>query len=128
MPLDRVNGERIEGMNGPSIPVDARKLAEMTNLVTEYKVKAKFNYRTKKRPIFDDAVAHAIDAFKEAGALYPVRFDEDDVLVQVHPAEKKVSVMFQRKIAGHDYYVTRLYDLPTPVMESLLEGKRVVMH
>jgi hypothetical protein len=128
MPLNRESGERLEGLNGQHIVIDYHRLAEMTNLLTEYKVKKKFGYATKQRTLFDDAVAHAVDAFKEAGALYPVRIDDEDVLVQVYPSERVVAVLFQRKIAGNDHYVTRLYDLPPPIIKDLLEGKKVVTH
>jgi hypothetical protein len=128
MPLNRDLGERLEGLNGPHIVIDYRKLAGMTNLLTEYKVKKKFGYATKQRTLFDDAVAHAVDAFKEAGALYPVRIDDEDVLVQVYPSERVVAVVFQRKIAGSEYFVSRTYDLPPPVINDLLDGKKVVTH
>jgi hypothetical protein len=128
MPLNRDLGERLEGLNGPHIVIDYRKLAGMTNLLTEYKVKKKFGYATKQRTLFDDAVAHAVDAFKEAGALYPVRIDDEDVLVQVYPSERVVAVVFQRKIAGNEYFVSRTYDLPPPVISDLLDGKKVVTH
>lgn len=128
MPLNRETGERLEGLEGQHIVIDYRKLAGMTNLLTEYKVKKKFGYAKKMRTLFDDAVAHAVEAFKEAGALYPVRIDDEDVLVQVYPSEFVVAVIFQRKIAGNDHYVTRTYDLPPPVISDLVEGKKVVMH
>jgi hypothetical protein len=128
MPLNRDLGERLEGLNGPHIVIDYRKLAAMTNLQTEYKVKKKFGYATKQRTLFDDAVAHAVDAFKEAGALYPVRIDDEDVLVQIYPSERVVAIVFQRKIAGNEYFVSRTYDLPPPVISDLLEGRKVVTH
>jgi hypothetical protein len=121
-------GERLDGLDGPFVPIDYRRLAAMTNLQTEYKVKKKFGYATKTRTLFDDAVAHAVDAFKEAGALYPVRIDDEDVLVQVYPSDRVVAVLFQRKIAGQEYFVTRTYDLPPPVISDLLDGKKVVTH
>lgn len=128
MPFDRTNGERLEGLHSQHVVIDYRKLAGMTNLLTEYKVKKKFGYGTKMRTLFDDAVAHAVEAFKEAGALFPVRIDDEDVLVQVYPSEFVVAIVFQRKIAGQEYFVSRTYDLPPPVISDLLEGKKVVTH
>ena len=128
MPLDRVSGEVIEGFAGSMhVVIAPRLLAEMTNLKTEYQVKSKFRTITKQRAVFDDAVAHALDAFAAEGALRPIRFDETSVLVQVYPKERKVAVLFQRMIAGKEFFVTRVYDLPQPVMESLLSasGKSV---
>lgn len=128
MPFDPVRGERLEGLEGQYIVIDYRKLADMTNLLTEYKVKKKFGYATKHRTLFDDAVAHAVEAFKEAGALYPVRIDDEDVIVQVYPSEGVVAVVFQRRIAGQEYFVPRTYNLPPAVISDLLEGKKVVTH
>ena len=121
MPLDRTNGEVLDGLPASMhIVVAARELANLSNVLTPYTVKSKFRTIQKVRPVFDDAVAHALEAFKAAGALSPVRFDEDSVLVQVYPKDRKVAVIFQRTIAGKDHYLTRIYDLPPPVIESLL--------
>ena len=132
MPLDRVNGEVLDGLPASMhIVVNARHLASLSQLTTTYKIKnKKFGYRSARRPVFDDAVAHALEAFKAAGALFPVRFDEDDVLVQVYPKDFKVAIVFQRRIAGADQYVSRVYDLPAPVMSSLLAttGKTIREH
>ena len=122
MSLDRANGEVLDGLPASMyVRVEARELANLTNVKTECKIKKKFGFRTAQRPIFDDAVAFAIEGFASAGALRPIRFDEDDVLVQVYPKDMKVAVIFQRRVAGEDWYVSRVYDLPKPVIESLLE-------
>ena len=131
MPLDRTNGEVIDGFYGSvHVVISARALAEMSNVQTEYMVKSKFRTVAKRRPIFDDAVAHAIAAYAEAGALRPIRFNDDDVLVQVYPKQRQVAVMFQRMVAGKEMFVTRFYDLPQPVVESLLSksGQAVREH
>lgn len=131
MPLDCTNGEVIDGYVGSMhVVVSARALAEMPNLQTEYQAKRKFGTVTKRRSVFEDAVAHALDAYRAAGALYPIRFDDDDVLVQVYPKQKQVAVMFQRMVAGKEMFVTRFYDLPQPVVDSLLStaGKAVREH
>ena len=129
MPLDRINGEVLDGLNASMhIVIEPRHLAAMTRYTTTYKIKnKKFGWRDARRPVFDDAVAHAVDAFKDAGALFPVRFDETAVLVQVYPKDHKVAVIVQRKIINDDHYVTRIYDAPRPVVESLLAaaGKKM---
>jgi hypothetical protein len=131
MPLDRHNGEVLDGlMAGAHVVIEARHLASLSNYHTEYQGKHKFiAASTKKptRPVFDDAVANAIAAFADKGALHPVRFNEDDVVVQVYPKDLKVAVIFQRAIAGEVHYAPSYYDLPKPVLDALLEasGKRV---
>lgn len=131
MALDRANGEVIDGFSGSMhVVISPRVLANMSNLLTTYEEKSKFRTVTKRRPVFDDAVAHAVEAFAAAGALRPIRIDEGSVLVQVYPKEKKVAVLFQRFIAGTERFVTRTYDLPQPVLDELLEsaGTAVRMH
>lgn len=121
MPLDRVHGEVLEGLPASMhVVVSPRHLADMNNLLVPYLKKKKFGHEEKVRPLFDDAVQHALDAFKAAGALSPVRFDEDDCLVQVYPKEGLVAVIFQRMIVGETKYVIRTYPLPEPVIQSLL--------
>ena len=123
MPLDRINGEVLDGLQASlHVVVEPRHVAAMNTLVVPYKTKnKKFGHTTRRRPLFDDAVAHAVEAFKDAGALFPVRFDETALLCQVYPKERIVTVTFQRKIAGEDHYVTRTYEqIPGSAIEALL--------
>lgn len=131
MPFDRENGERLEGYERSlHVVIEPRVLAEMSNFRTMYETKGKFRKRMNHRPVFDDAVAHAIAAFAEKGALRPIRFNEDDVLVQVYPRELQVAVMFQRMIAGKEYFAVRTYPVPAPILDSLLvaAGKALTQH
>lgn len=130
MPLNREHGEVLDGlpdgMNAQAfVVIEPRVVANLTRYQTEYEPKTtKFirrNARKPSRPVFEDAVAFAIDAFKAKGALFPVRFDEDDVLVQAYPQELKIIITFQRDIAGLTHYVTRHYPCPAPVMQALIE-------
>lgn len=123
MPFDSINGEVIEGLDASAhVVVDWRRLAEMGNLLVEHKTKPKFRVITERRPLFADAWAHAADAFARAGALLPIVFDPSGVMAQVYPKERKVAVIFQRKIADGWQYVTRFYDLPYMVIQQLLEA------
>lgn len=130
-PLDRVNGEVLDGLDASMhVVVEPRCLAEMTNLTTAYQQKRRFGSITKHRPVFDDAVVYAIEAFAAAGALRPIRFNEGSVLVQVYPKERKIAVVFQRAIAAEAEvrFVTRIYHgIPQVVIDSLLtnSGKQV---
>ena len=131
MPLDRENGETLGGLRAvPHVVVETRLLANLTNFMCEYTPKKKFmtaNAKRAARPVFADAVANAIEAFAAKGALRPIRFGDDDVLVQVYPGDLKVAVIFQRRIAGTVYYAPSYYDLPKPVLDALLEasGKKL---
>ena len=123
MPLDRINGEVLDGLQASlHVVVAPRHVAAMNTLQVSYKTKnKKFGWTTRHRPLFDDAVAYAVDGFKDAGALFPVRFDETCVLCQVYPKERAVTVTFQRKIVDQDHYVTRVYEqIPKSAIESLL--------
>ena len=135
MPLDRDNGEVLAGLNaGLHVAIPPRALASLTQYRTEYvPPTAKFitaSTRKASRPVFDDAVANALAAFKAKGALSPVRFDEDDVLVQAYPKDLKLAVIVQRSIAGVVHYAPSYYDLPKPVLDALLAaaGKSVREH
>lgn len=121
MPLDRGIGEVLEGLPASMhVVVEPRHLASMSNLMVPYLEKRKFRSVEKVRPLFDDAVAYAIDAFANAGALRPIKFDETSVLCQVYPKDFKVAIVFQRDVAGETRYVSRIYDLPPVVIDSLL--------
>jgi hypothetical protein len=131
MPLDRVNGEVLEGLPASMhVVIDHRHLAEMNNLLVEYDIPGKFRARKGKRPLFDDALSIARARFIEAGALLPVSFDESSILVQVYPKELKLAVVVCRPIAGKEHFVVRDYELPRPVIQSLINaaGKKPREH
>lgn len=154
MPLDRVNGEVIEGLEASlHIVVPHRYLAAMSGVQVEFDAPGKFRPIKKQRQIFTDAAAIAAEAFQKAGAMLPttlmtsslrtanlpgvnalssIGLDESGVLVQVYPFDGKIAVIFCRKIGQvegepKDHYVTRQYDVPRAVIESLLNaaGKKM---
>lgn len=112
------------------VVVAARHLAEMTNVLAEYQIRHGMRTITKRRPIFEDAMAIARERFAEAGALLPVILDESGTLVQVYPKELKVAVIVMRPIAGKEHFVVRDYDLPKPAIDALLNaaGKKLTQH
>lgn len=154
MPLDRANGEVIEGLEASlHIVIPHRYLAAMTNVQVEFERPGKFRPVKGQRQIFTDAAAIAAEAFQKAGAILPttlmpgalrtaslsgvaalstIGLDESGVLVQVYPFDAKIAVVFCRKIgrpdgAPEDHYVTRQYDVPREVIEALLNaaGKKM---
>lgn len=70
-------------------------------------------------PHFQEAAQQAAIAFREAGAMLPIRIEEDDVVVQEYPALNKVVFLFQRRIAGKEKFVERTYDLSEPFVAAL---------
>lgn len=124
MPLDRQKGEELDGLDGEHIVIDYRHLASLSNVVTEYQVPHPFKRIVRKRPIFDDALAVAGECFAEAGALIPVVMDESQILAQLYPEEMKVAIIVGRTIAGEERYVVRCYDVPSSVMDTLLQTAR----
>ena len=131
MALDIENGETFTNLRaGPHVVIPPRLVAGLSNYTTEYARKSKFVTSSAKkayRPVFDDAVAKAGEYFLKRGALAPVRFNEDDVLVQAYPSDLKLAVVFRRSIAGTVELCSLFYDLPKPVLDALIEaaGKKV---
>lgn len=133
MPLDRRNGEVLDGLPpSPHIQLDFKHLAALSNYTVAYDAAPKFRLvgvdYTKKRPVYEDALAGAEQAFLSKGALAPVKFDNSGILVQVYPKLSMLFVIFMRPIAGEEYYhVSNPYHAPQPVMLSLLAeaGKKM---
>jgi hypothetical protein len=128
MPLDRTNGEVLDGLPpSPHITFDFKHLASLSNYTTSYEDAPKFklpgvNY-TKKRPVYEDALAKAEAAFLASGALAPVRFDNSGILVQVYPKLDMLFVIFMRRVAGEErYHVSDPYHAPLPIVLSLLSA------
>jgi len=97
--LDHNNGERIEGLPERYVVAPADRWTDS--------------------PLFADAVKHAVDAFMQAGALRPIFFGADDILVQEYPDTRQVAFIFARKIAGKPYYYPFVYDLPDDMVAQL---------
>ena len=133
MPLDRHNGEVLDGLPpSPHIPLDFKHLAALSNYTVTYEAAPKFKLAgvsySKKRPVYEDALARAEEAFLAKGALAPVKFDNSGILVQVYPKMDMLFVIFMRPIAGAEYYhVSDPYHAPPPVILSLLAeaGKKM---
>lgn len=134
MPLDRINGEVLDGLPpSPHIALDFKHLAALSNYTTSYEDAPKFKlpgaeYAKKKRPVYEDALARAEAAFLAKGALAPIRFDNSGILVQVYPKLDMLFVIFMRPIAGVEHFhVSDPYHAPPPLVLSLLAeaGKKM---
>lgn len=132
MPLHRDAGEpHPEGLQHRVVPVS--KYKELENLRVPYETTTGKQFKTPiiiSRPIYEDAVARARDAFEEAGAIFgntrlSNSFPEDAILVQEYPSEGKVEFIFARKVAGEEMFV-RIppYTLPPDVVGWLKATNR----
>lgn len=104
MPLDKENGEHIEGLG----PHDA--IAPV--------------HKWYEAGLVQDAANQAADAFAAAGALLPVTFREDDILIQEYHHQQTVVILFQKRVNGRELYYHYTYELPSAVVADLaLTGK-----
>ncbi len=75
--------------------------------------------RWASTPLYAQAEKHAAEAFFAAGALAPLYFRDDDVLVQEYPSQRKLAFLFQRKIAGKEHFYPYVFDLPDDMVAQL---------
>lgn len=101
MPLDRENGEIIDGL-GRNYAIAPLAKWEPTGAL-------------------DVAAQHAASAFIAAGALRgKIRFHESDILIQEYHDQNKVAFVFQRHVAGAEMFVPYVFDLPEKMVKELV--------
>lgn len=101
MPLNRIQGEHIEGLG------------------EKYRVVP--NCKWRETPQFEEAAKAAEQAFLNSGVLWPVSFDDDEVLTQEYPEERILAFIFLKNIRG----VESLYPYPRRLPGSLVRELRV---
>lgn len=102
--LDRVNGEEI-GKLGRQFHIDP--LAKWSDTV-----------------LWDEAIKKAKAAFLKKGALLPIVFDEQSVLIQVYPAQGRIAFIFARKVAGAEHFLPVVMQLdPSAVNQLKMAGR-----
>lgn len=69
--------------------------------------------------MLETAAQHAADKFVEVGALRPIKFMEDDVVVQEFHTIGKLVFTFQKKIRGAEYYVPYEFQITPDVASQL---------
>ena len=111
MPLDHVNGERVEGMDSVYVVAPFAKYAEQTRLtaIVEETHGKKFKRKRKvEKPIVEVAMKYAAEAFKKAGltALGTI-----DILALEYPRTSCLCFIFCARINGEDRYVTAPFQL-----------------
>lgn len=70
-------------------------------------------------PLFADAAKHAAAAFAQSGALQPIFFSAEDILVQEYPDTCQVCFLFARKIAGKPHFYPFVFDLSPEMVAHL---------
>lgn len=112
MPLDHVNGERVDGMDLVYRIVPIEKYQQLPGLTTlvEKTVGTAFKKKTVESvPILKAATDYAMIAFKNSGApAGPLHYD---VLCQEYPAVNRVCFVFCAKIFGRELYVPAPFQL-----------------
>ena len=105
MPLDMVNGEPNPEFGSFRI-VPTRKWDE-----TEF---------------FHHAAQGAAQAFMASGAMWPVHFNEAEILCQEYLRAGKLEFVFFKQIGGEDYYYRHHWDLdehPDLIAELVTDGR-----
>lgn len=96
---------------------DLAKWKSLTNFVVDYEDTSDYwRPRIKKRSIFMDAVAKAIDYFDKAGCLHPIIFTDDAIEVHAHPKTYRVVFLFKRSVAGSPKECAVDYPLTPPMI------------
>jgi hypothetical protein len=109
MPLDHVNGERIEGMDSFYVVAPFEKYADQSRLTAKVKEVRKFKRdRVVEKPIVAVAMEHAQQAFAEIGLP---RGSEVDILVQEYSRVGVLLFLFCARLNGTDYYVKAPFQL-----------------
>ncbi len=106
MPLNRETGEPLP--IGRSRPVPAAKYRELTEVRVPYLYEEGKQFKSTReglRPMYLDAITRAADAFKREGAMLPISFPEDAILVHEYPDAGLVEFVFAREVAGKELYV-----------------------
>lgn len=69
-------------------------------------------------PFMETACQHAAGIFKASGALSPVRFFEDEILIQEYPVSRRLLFLFCKRVNGNDLYTHYVFDLSPAVIEQ----------
>jgi hypothetical protein len=102
--LDRVNGEVI-GTLGRNYVIDPL-------------------WKWTDTAMWSEATKRAVAAFLKKGAILPISFDEQSVLIQVYPDQGRIAFVFARNVAGAQCYVPVVIVLgPNEVAQLKMAGR-----
>lgn len=123
MPLNKITGEKIEGMDPIFRVVDVAKYKNkprLTTIVKEWTGKQFKSEVDVERPLWVAALGHAQIAYFNAGARPPLSYD---VTCQEYPLTNEVAFIFCARVNGEDYYVPAVFVLsPQQIAELTLSG------
>jgi hypothetical protein len=123
MPLNKITGETIEGLDPIFRVVSADKYKALPRLTTIVREATGKQFKTEvevERPIWEAALGHAQIAYWNAGAAPPLRYD---VTVQEYPRTGQVAFLFCARVGGEELYVPAVFALsPQQVAELTLAG------
>lgn len=77
------------------------------------------NSKWRESRLFEEAANRAAAAFLKSGALWPITFDEHEVLVQEYPSDNKIVVLFSKKIRGREELYPWVWELPPQAVKEL---------
>jgi hypothetical protein len=132
MPLDKARGEVLEGYEGKAfIVLPVSLIADMNQILVPYLKPGKLGQKAQGvRPLFEDAMAKAADAFAAKGLLVPVARDESAILIQLYPHQKQLVFVVARMLNGEEHFTSPIsYELPQPVFNQIVAAaKRALLH
>ncbi len=99
MPLDRIKGEVIDGLG--------------------HKYRVVPNGKWRDSQLFEEAAGRAARAFLKSGALWPVTFDDMEVITQEYPADHKIAIVFLKQVRGKETLYPWVWELPMPMVKEL---------
>lgn len=103
--LDRVNGEKLQGMGDEYVVVPVQKWRDTS--------------------FWAIAMAKAAESFVAAGAMLPVHIGDDQVVVQeYHGRKPALAFIFGRTIAGEPHYHPHVFDLSPAIIAELTTAGR----
>lgn len=102
---------------GPIQPLDRHKGEVIGALGHGYRVVPLSNWMDTPFPNL--ACERAVKAFRRKGALEPIRFRDEDIVVQEYPAEGRLAFVFQRKVRGKLLFSTIVIKFPDETVRSL---------
>lgn len=82
------------------------------------------NEKWRDTMLWTQAAKFAVAAFVKSGALLPIHFDDDHVLVQEYPIDSKIAFIFERKVAGKEMLYPYVFSLsPKAIAELRVSGR-----
>ena len=122
MPLNHIQGEKLEFMDDVWRIVPVSKYKELTRLTTEVEGMSTGKFKRKiriEKPIWQAAFEYATACFIHQGAILGTQIDYD-VICQEYPREGSVCFIFCAKILGKEYFVTAPFILSDSQLGDLI--------